>query len=507
MKNNLSIRLKNRWEEKPLTLILFAGAFFRLLAVIFSRGFGFHDDHFLVVEAAQSWVDGFDYNNWIPGILSNDVQPSGHSLLYPGIHYLLFKFMQSIGIYDPQIKMFFIRLIHAAYSLITIWSGFKIAEKLGGVKAARMTGILLALLWFMPMMSVRNLVEMVCIPPLMIATWIFVKDNYHPSTKKIIIAGILLGLSFSIRFQTATFIAGFGLAMILNKSWRQLPALIFGIIISVGFVQAITDMIIWHRPFAEFFAYVKYNADNAYTYITQGWYTYILLVAGILIFPISLMLMYGYLRMYRKHLLLFLPAFIFFLFHSAFPNKQERFIFPAVPFIITLGSIGWYELYNRINSKKIIRFTKVAWIIFWVLNIVPRCFLTVAYSKKNRVEAMTAIRSQGDLKYLLIDEPQHGDFTMPPQFYSGKWGHVFYVTRVFTIDSLKKQMVTLDKNVIPNYILFNDTNDIDKRVADMKTVFPKLNFLAEAEPGFVDRVLYRLNRHNYNVPCLIYKTE
>ena len=23
-----------------------------------------HDDHFLVIEAAQSWVDGYDYKGW-----------------------------------------------------------------------------------------------------------------------------------------------------------------------------------------------------------------------------------------------------------------------------------------------------------------------------------------------------------------------------------------------------------------------------------------------------------
>ena len=72
------------WEEKPLYVILFISCFFRLLAVIFSKGYGMSDDHFLIIEAAQSWVDGADYNYWIPSISKNVATPTGHPLFYSG---------------------------------------------------------------------------------------------------------------------------------------------------------------------------------------------------------------------------------------------------------------------------------------------------------------------------------------------------------------------------------------------------------------------------------------
>ena len=50
----------------PLQQLMLLGILIRLLSVIFSKGFGWHDDHFLVIEASQSWVDGYDYNNWLP---------------------------------------------------------------------------------------------------------------------------------------------------------------------------------------------------------------------------------------------------------------------------------------------------------------------------------------------------------------------------------------------------------------------------------------------------------
>ncbi|MQY78241.1 MAG: hypothetical protein GH151_03475, partial [Bacteroidetes bacterium] len=73
--------LTNYWNKNPLLFVLVTGAIVRLLAVFFSKGYGMHDDHFLVIEAAQSWVDDFDYNNWLP-INRPDNIPTGHSFFY-----------------------------------------------------------------------------------------------------------------------------------------------------------------------------------------------------------------------------------------------------------------------------------------------------------------------------------------------------------------------------------------------------------------------------------------
>src|SRR3954462_11055586 len=113
-------RIKTLWEEKPLPLIIFIAAFVRMLSVLFSKGFGMHDDHFLVIESAQSWVDNFDYNDWL-------VQPEGHSWFYCGIHYCLFWIMKAIGINGPQGKMYISRFLHAMLSMVTVILGYKIA--------------------------------------------------------------------------------------------------------------------------------------------------------------------------------------------------------------------------------------------------------------------------------------------------------------------------------------------------------------------------------------------
>ena len=114
--------------------ILFAAIVVRLIAVIFSQGYGMHDDHFLVIEASASWADGFDYNNWLPWSKGNLGAPEGHSFTYVGLNYIYFVFMKWIGVADPKIMMFFNRLILAFASLVVCWFGMKITEKLSNKK-------------------------------------------------------------------------------------------------------------------------------------------------------------------------------------------------------------------------------------------------------------------------------------------------------------------------------------------------------------------------------------
>ncbi len=117
--------IRKYWQEQPLTVVLVLAVLFRMLAVLFSKGYGMHDDHFLIIEVAESWADNYNFNNWLPDS-NGSGGPSGHSLFYTGLHYFFFKGMHQIGIFDPQVKMYFVRLIHAALSLVIVVLGFKI---------------------------------------------------------------------------------------------------------------------------------------------------------------------------------------------------------------------------------------------------------------------------------------------------------------------------------------------------------------------------------------------
>lgn len=466
-----------------------------------------HDDHFLVIEPAQAWIDKVDYNGWMP-MFKPGTGPSGHSLFYPGIHYVLFVILSWLNINDPQSKMFIVRLLHAAFSLITVFYAYKITWKLSTKKLAAQTALLFAVFWFMPFFSVRNLVEMACIPFLMISLWLCIKARESKTPlRDYLISGLILGLGFSIRFQTFTFAAGLMLAVLLGKEWKGFIMLSLGYIASISLVQGGIDFYIWGQPFAEFREYVNYNATHANAYIVNSWYAYILLALGALIPPVSVMLIFGYFRHWRKHLILFLPAFLFFLFHSLFPNKQERFIIPAIPFILILGMIGWDDFVRNSQywkSHKVL--LKSCWVFFWILNIILLIPVTGMYTKKARVESMVYLSRYPEIKNILVEESNGNHGTMLPKFYLKQWVRVDEISLNSPLEAYKSYLQSAgDSTVNPRFVLFVDDKNLNNRVKTMQSLFPGLVFEKEIQPGYLDELLYYLNPLNSNQTIFIYR--
>lgn len=484
-------------------ILLFAGIFFRLIAVFFSKGFGWFDDHFLVIEAAQSWVDGYDYNYWLPDAVHPDRHAQGHPLFYVGIHYFILKIMSIAGLSDPQFKMLIIRLIHGLYSLLIIIYGYKISKKLSNEKTALYVAAFLSLFWFMPFLSVRNLVEFVCVPPLLMATYYFISEK---NTKNYFVAGLLLGLAFSIRFQSLFYSAGIVLALIINKtSIRNLLVSLAGFLIIIFLTQGLVDYIIWGKMFAEFNAYVQYNIDNAHNFGNDIWHMYIDLLLGLLIPPLSFAIFSGWLISFKKAAILFWPVFIYLLFHTLFPNKQERFVTTILPGIIIAGTIGFSELKNKFPALSENKFIKNSFVFVMIVNIPLLFIASFTYSKRNRCEALYQLRQFSEAKMPLIeDSNKENDFTMPPLFYFGKWHSVIGITKTFTRDSAVIAYHLLPEQAKPNYAIFWRAENINSRVDSLRKRFTNIRYVTTIEPGFIDKILNRLNPLNDNETAYIY---
>lgn len=495
---------KNKYT--PLQQLLIFGFLLRLVAVFFSKGFGWHDDHFLIIESSQNWADGFD-NSWLPSKSDPGRLPQGHSFFYVGIHYYIFKFFAAIGVVDPQVKMFFVRLLHALWSLLIIKYGYKIAKQYGSEKAAWYVGVFLTFYWFMPFMSVRNLVEFVCVPPVLITIYILGKEK--PNYKDFLLAGLWLGIAFSIRFQSIFIGAGIGLALLIYKtSWKKLVVMFLVFSGIVLLTQGLVDFIIWKKPFAEFMSYVEYNLNNASTYGTDNWHMYFDLILGLLVPPLSILIFAGYFYSWKKLPLLFWPVLLYLAFHTYFPNKQERFIMTILPLIIISGTIGMFMIYERYREKfnpKLFRFSRIFVII---LNVILLCVLSTSYSKRHRVEAMTYLYHKNDSNNFFVeDSNKENDFLIPPLYYYGKgrWPSIFGVTKTNTADSAFAYYNELTPEMRPGYIIFWQAENIDARVDSVKKRFPGLTYETTIDPSLIDKTLFFLNPLNDNQTAFIYR--
>lgn len=495
-------RISNFYKNHPLKLILFVGLVFRLIAAIFSEGFAFQDDHFLVIEIAQHWVDGIP-NEWLPAFGAKI--PSGHSLFYAGLHYYFFEGLKLLGITNPELKMFLVRFIHAIYSMAIIYYGFKIANLISTNKTAITAGWLLSIFWIFPLLSVRNLVEVVSIPPIMFAIYIILKHRKTVNFWQFIFIGFIAGISFSFRFQTILMLGGIGLALFLQKEFSKALQFGLGVFLSIALFQGVVDYLVWGKPFAEFIEYTNYNLHHSAEYPNGPWYNYTLLILGLFIVPLSFYLFYGNIYRFKKYLLLSLPAAMFFIFHSYFPNKQERFILTMLPLFIIVGIAGWNEFIETSNWwKKRNQLYQKSWSFFWIINLLLLMFLTPASTKISKLRAMNYFRERGGVEYFVLETTHMWGSVLMPRFYHGVWNNYYMITQENNAKQLFDTIRSQNKQ-LPTHIIFAEPKELPIRMKRVRAQVKGLVYEKTVESSYLDRLMVWLNPVNVNQTYYIYR--
>jgi hypothetical protein len=131
----------------------------------------------------------------------------------------------------------------------------------------------------------------------------------------------------------------------------------------------LVDAITWSYPFQSFFRYlwITFVENKSALYGTEPWYWYLLQVA-VRFLPLFLLALVGV----RRSPFLGWVVFIILASHSIIPHKELRFIYPAMPIVLTLAALGFVEFVEDFNtwtktplsSRAII----VAGVIFCVLT-------------------------------------------------------------------------------------------------------------------------------------------
>lgn len=497
-------RLREWAARDPVVALTVIALVPRLVAAFFSQGYFAHDDHFLVIEAAGSWVDGHDYNYWLPWNQGADPTPSGHSFFYVGLHFVLLSGSKFLGLTDPKALMIVVRLLHAIWSLVVVRVGYRIALRLSSPAIAWRTGLFLSLFCFMPFLAVRNLVEVACIPFLMLAAWRLVRNPDRPTGKDLLVAGIWIGMAMNIRFQTIFFAIGPGLALLFQRRWSGAMTYAVGVALPLFVIQGGIDLFLWDRPFAELTRYVTYNLANTTTYGELPWYNYLLLLAGIFLPPLSLAVMFGFFRN-TKPILVWLPVLLFLAIHSYFPNKQERFMLPIIPLFFVLGYVSWEQW--RLRSawwNGHLRLWRGAMVFTWSLNLLILPVLCTTYSKRSRAEALYALRDQRPIVGFVIDDIEDESPPMPPLFYMGQWDmEVIPWGTAHSADNLADHLDSMRIQRRPDIALFIGEEDLDARIDRMERDYGTVQVIGREEPGSIDRLVHWLNPVNRNETIVI----
>jgi len=460
-------------EGKWLRRVLLAAAVVRLIAAIFSEGYIMSDDHFLAVEPVSSWVSGENYHNWFPNEYNHTDHAQPFSYAYYFLNFLILKCCALIGIINPFIQALVLRLVHAALSLWGVYLFVKLAERLIASVQWRMYAI-----WFwvfggvVTVFSVHQLVETACIPFVLLAYLYVLKYFERERMGALIIAALAFSFSVGMRYQLVFFPLTLGMYLLWKRKWSG--AVLFGIFFTLGFaLTQIDNLLFWHKPiYQHLFDYQSYNAAHFADYPSNV-FSYLALITYY-IFPVVTIVFFLSFRRRpdaeqgsskdalqdvsqdsskdaSQRICILLGTVVFVGFHLLFPNRQERFLLPAVPFVLLLMMRAISKRYtceassNGSCSASCETSFEESWLTKLMrLSIYLSALYTVSYSfyipKSKYLEASYALYERGDFQNVVIDNWKGEESVWLPMHYVGKFVHPFSMTNKKSLDQLKQQI-------------------------------------------------------------------
>lgn len=437
-------KLLNIRKKHPLSVVLLIALLFKVIAMVFSKGYGFENEYFFYVETPNAWLDNIDYDGYS--------MPQGISLLYLTINYLIFGFFKLFGIHNPQWLMFFSRLIHGVFSLTVITLGYRIAKILSNRKFALDVAWILGLLWFVPYASVHTIAPAVSIPFILYGTLLVVKqeklrnelknNNLHRTS--FIIAGVFFALGFSICYYSILLYLAIVIVLSAKKNIKGSTMTLIGFLITVGVTQTIPDLIVWGRPLVELRAFIS-NIGDARLIIPISFY--VIAIVTILIITTFLT--------YRTNSL-----------KNSKHNRAQRY----------LCAFGMF------------------------INFILLIITTLMYSNKPEVKAMTYLSKDNNVRSFIIQENNSSEAKRPPIFYEKKWSDYIIVNQ----DNIEK---TSTLNNEADYIVFRGNSNLNGRVETMKKYFPNLKHEVTYKPYFADIMCKWLNSSEEDGCVTIYKVN
>lgn len=451
------------------------------------------------------WAEGGFAQFWQPGSTPL-IQPKGESLLYKGFMLTIFYLFRMGSQLSPDDKMLIIRGLHAFASMVTVILGYRIARRQAGPAAGEFAGILLAILWFIPWTTVRNLPEVLVIPILVAGVWLLI-NRKKPPLIPALLSGVIMGMAFSIWFGSGFFIIGIIPALVFMGMFTELLLFSAGLFLSVGLLQGIPDILVWGKPYVEITIYYKTIIQNTFRINFPDSLMYMAILTLLIIPPFSIFLLWGFVRMWKRLMLIVFPTTIFILWFALGSSPSMPHILPSVPFVIIAGASGWM-LYIR-GSNLAVKYQKSYNYIltaFWIINIGLLSLATTMYSNKSRIEAFKHISNFKDIRSYLIENSTDSAEIAFPKFYLGQLVSEYQLNKGIDKKILFDRIKS-DKVNMPRFVFFVDEKDFKKRIQNVYPLVLNIGYQSTFEAGPAEKILEKVRFCEAGKTIIIYRNN
>ncbi|MCQ2253398.1 MAG: hypothetical protein MJZ61_08105 [Bacteroidales bacterium] len=518
------------FDEKPLLFCIWAGFFFRIIAVLFAQGISFGFDHHVYIENAQQIVSG----NITVQQLCTDPSHSyfishGHSIIYLYFNTIVLYICEFLNIFDSRAKTFVLKLILGLISVVGIYYAYRITYRLATRRAALAVGILTSMLWFIPYISVQNLPENIAALIILAAIYRLVKTRRR--TYKMaddIFTGFLMGISVSLCYNIIILLVGVWILFVIISKAKRGSLIIFGAIIAICITEGLINTLLFNSPFYLLGEYIGEIASGGNA--TSGFksiYMYVSILSMVIPLPWGLFAMFGFAQSWKRCFLLFMPTAFYILGLYLLPNKEEKFILVILPIFLILSVSGWYIFKSSSHFwTSHPKLNKISAYLFFAINIPALVLTSTAYTRKPQVESMLYLsRYKAEISSILVDDEAHTSSKSLPTFYLGKditiyWLHhqdsepdqsIYYscVANSPHTNELYTEIYFTNPRLksVPEFVLFYGDYDLNARLSKIRNMFPNITFERTFSPSLADKVIQWVNPSNSNMNLHVYRVN
>ncbi len=335
--------------------LLLLGAVLCAIAAWFTIGYHNPDEHTQIWEFANYKLGYTDAS-----ILSWEFAEKMRPGLQPFLAYCMVIGADGLGITNPFVQTFLTRLLCGLVALFVYWEWSKWLQRdLKNPASIRWMRIGLLFFWLMPYLNVRftseNAAALSFFGGLLVLLHSIDKQK-NKFTGNMVVAGLLLGLSFFFRYQIA--FAGIGLGAWLffqnQLKWPIWAALFSGALLAISIGLA-TDFWLYGEwvfaPYNYYFSNIVEGKAAGFGVMPVWWYLTEMPIA--LIPPLSLVLVaFFFVGLWQKPGHIFTWCLVpFILAHSLVAHKEVRFMYPmALPFFF-MAATGWQYVQENFGIK------------------------------------------------------------------------------------------------------------------------------------------------------------
>ena len=328
------------------------------------RSVGFHqgDEHFQILEFA-AYKAGAVAEDQLAWEFAERMRPATQ----PALAYVVYRAFGLFGPPNPYHVAFFLRLLSAAAFLgVAVWTYRRFATRFAAPTLLRWFALALLFNWASVYSGVRfsgeNWSGLAVAAGLLLYPLAPATDarRFTPGrdggAAAVFGAGLLFGLAFLLRYQTAILVVGFGawLLFVARERWPRLALVVAGGLAALA-VGTLLDRWLYGEWVIAPWHYVRSNLveGKAATFGTAPWWYYVEKTFERGVPPLSLLylaapLWFGW-RFRRDPLVwMWVP---FLAVHLYLSRKDLRFLFPLLPFLpvmmLALTQVLWKSVKSR----------------------------------------------------------------------------------------------------------------------------------------------------------------